>query len=113
LILWIDAQLSPDLAPWIEENFGVTARPIRDLGLLGAKDKEIFEAARDEGAVVVTKDRDFVTLVERLGAPPHILWVTCGNTSNARLKEIFRQTLAAALDLVRDGEPLVEISDAR
>jgi predicted nuclease of predicted toxin-antitoxin system len=62
LILRIDAQLSPDLAPCIEENFGVTARPIRDLGLLGAKDKEIFEAARDEGAVVPTKDRDFVIL---------------------------------------------------
>ena len=31
MILWIDAQLSPALASWIEENFGVTARPIRDL----------------------------------------------------------------------------------
>jgi len=46
LILWIDAQLSPNLAPWIEEAFEVTVRPIRDLGLLGATDREIFEAAR-------------------------------------------------------------------
>jgi len=54
-----------------------------------------------------------VNLLERLGAPPQILWVTCGNTSNARLKEVFRQTLSAALDLLREGERLVEISDAR
>jgi len=113
LILRIDAQLSPILAAWIEQTFGVTARPIRDLGLQVAKDKEIFEAARKEGAIVLTKDRDFVSLLERLGAPPQIIWITCGNTSNARLKEILRQTLSAALDLVRKGERLVEISDAR
>ena len=91
----------------------MTARPIRDLGLVGAKDKKIFEAARDERAIVLTKDRDFVNLLERLGAPPQILWVTCGNTSNERLKEVLRQTLSAALDLLREGERLVEISDAR
>ncbi len=91
----------------------MTARPIGELGLLVAKDKEIFEAARKEGAIVLTKDRDFVNLLERLGAPPQNLWVTCGNTSNARLKDVLRQTLSAALDLVRDGERLVEISDAR
>jgi predicted nuclease of predicted toxin-antitoxin system len=113
LILWIDAQLSPILGPWIEKTFGVSARSVRDLGLLAANDKVIFEAARDAGAVVVTKDRDFVNLLERLGAPPQIIWVTCGNTSNARLKETFGQTLSAVLDLVREGEPLVEISDAR
>lgn len=68
--LGIDAQLSPAIAPWITKNFGVEARAVRDLGLRDATDSEIFLRAKAETAVVVTKDRDFVDLVNRLGTPP-------------------------------------------
>lgn len=85
---------------------------MRELGLLGAKDRQIFQAARDAEAVVMTKDSDFLALLDQLGAPPQILWVTCGNTSNAHLKEILKASLPKALDLLRQGERLVEISDA-
>lgn len=60
----------------------------------------------------MSKDEDFRLLAERLGPPPQILWITCGNTSNARLREILTKSLPAAIDLLRRGEPLVEISDA-
>jgi predicted nuclease of predicted toxin-antitoxin system len=85
---------------------------VRDLGLRDATDQEIFVAAQAAGAIVLTKDRDFVHLVERHGAPPHVLWLTCGNTSNARLREILGMALGDALALVGAGERLVEISDA-
>jgi predicted nuclease of predicted toxin-antitoxin system len=113
LIVWIDAHLSPALAPWIAETFQVEARPLRDLGLRGGTDQAIFMAARKADAIVMSKDRDFADLVNRLGPPPAVLWVTCGNTSNVRLRVILRETLPAALELVRRGEPLVEIRDAR
>ncbi|WP_375341208.1 hypothetical protein [Plectonema radiosum] len=32
-------------------------------------------------------------MVDRLSAPPQIIWLTCGNTSNARLREILGETL--------------------
>jgi predicted nuclease of predicted toxin-antitoxin system len=38
--------------------------------------------------------------------------LTFGNTSNARLKKIFAQTLDRALDLIQAGETVVEISAA-
>ena len=44
--IWIDAQMSPEIATWISNNFPVGAIAIRDLNLRNAKDKEIFEAAR-------------------------------------------------------------------
>jgi predicted nuclease of predicted toxin-antitoxin system len=72
LILWIDAQLSPQLAAWIAREFGVAAAPVRDLGLRNAKDREIHLAAREAGATVMSKDGDFVALQGRLGPPP--LW---------------------------------------
>ena len=36
MILWIDAQLSPALARWLSDTFGVTAHAVRDLGLRDA-----------------------------------------------------------------------------
>jgi len=84
VILWIDAQLSPGLAPWITERFGVEAISARRPGLQDAKDRQIFLAAREAEAVVMTKDGDFVILQEEFGAPPQLIWIRCGNTSNDR-----------------------------
>src|SRR3990172_5831929 len=113
LTIWVDAQIAPALARWIRETFGIEAHAVRDLGLRNAKDPVIIQAARDAGVVVMTKDEDFRLLVERRGPPPQVLWVTCGNTSNARLREVLTNTLPAAMRLLRRGERLVEISDAR
>jgi predicted nuclease of predicted toxin-antitoxin system len=112
LTIWIDAQLSPALASWITANFSIECHAIRDLGLLGAKDRQIFQAAREAEAVVMSKDSDFLLLLDQLGPPPQILWITCGNTSNAHLKNILKISFPKALDLINHGERLVEISDA-
>ena len=110
VIIWVDAQLSPAVARWITETFGLEAHAVRDLGLRNAKDPEIFRAARQEGIVVLSKDSDFVDLVERLGPPPKVLWLTCGNTSNAWLKHVLATELPRALQLLERGERIVEIT---
>lgn len=51
---WIDAQLPPNLANWLIDNFDLDAAALRDLNLRDAQDIEIFEAARAENAVVMT-----------------------------------------------------------
>jgi predicted nuclease of predicted toxin-antitoxin system len=102
--------MSPAIADWVSSNFAVSAVAIRDLGLRDAEDTEIFQAAGREHAIVMTKDSDFGQLLDRLGAPPQVIWVTCGNTSNARLKEILTATLPKALQLLKAGEELVEIN---
>lgn len=108
--IWIDAHISPAIATWITTTFGVTALALRDVGLRDAEDPEIFEVAKNRGIIFITKDSDFVDLVERLGTPPKIIWLTFGNTSNARLREILSGTLPNALELLQGGEKLVEIS---
>jgi predicted nuclease of predicted toxin-antitoxin system len=108
-MIWIDAQLSPDLASWLKESFDVEAKAIRDLVLLTADDREIYESARAENAIVMTQDSDFVVLLDELGPPPQILWIICGNTSNKFLKKLLQQTLREALNLLKQGEALVEI----
>ena len=109
MILWLDAQISPRLSLWIARRLGVDAVPVRDLDLREADDPEIFDRARKAQAVVFTKDEDFVDLVRWLGTPPQVLWLRCGNMPNSRLKTILARTLPDAIELLRKGEPIVEI----
>lgn len=109
--VWIDAQLPPTLANWLTETFGLEARALRDLGLRDAGYMEIFEAARSENVAIMTKDSDFIDLVCRLGAPPQILWLTCGNVTNRNLRELLTATLPDALEQLRQGEMIVEITN--
>ena len=111
MTLWVDAQFSPAIAAWITETFAIDAVALRDLGLRDAEDEEIFRAAKSASAVVMTKDSDFVDLLHRLGPPPQVIWITCGNTSNARLRHILTAALPDTLNLLRSGEEIVEISD--
>lgn len=94
--IWVDAQLSPHLAPWLNERFGVEA---------------IFAAARETAAVVMTKDRDFLNLLDIHGPPPKVIWITMGNTSNAHMKTVLDRVFAEALVSLREGESIVEITD--
>ncbi|MCT7988471.1 DUF5615 family PIN-like protein [Laspinema olomoucense] len=109
--IWIDAQLPPTLANWLTKTLGLEASALRDLGLRDAQDMEIFEAARAENVVIMTKDSDFIDLVCRLGSPPQILWLTCGNVTNRSLRQLLMATLPDALELLRQGEMIVEITN--
>ncbi len=99
--IWIDAQLPPALEIWLTNTFLIEATALRELGLRDARDIEIFEAARAASAVIMTKDSDFVDLVCRLGIPPQILWLTCGNVTNRYLRQILIVTLPDALERLR------------
>nr|VFK38496.1 MAG: Predicted nuclease, contains PIN domain, potential toxin-antitoxin system component [Candidatus Kentron sp. SD]VFK44838.1 MAG: Predicted nuclease, contains PIN domain, potential toxin-antitoxin system component [Candidatus Kentron sp. SD]VFK80045.1 MAG: Predicted nuclease, contains PIN domain, potential toxin-antitoxin system component [Candidatus Kentron sp. SD] len=115
MIFWVDAQLPPGFAPWLTETFPIQANSLQFLGLRDANDREIFEAARHaEGdVVIVSKDSDFVELVLRLGVPPKILWVTCGNLTNQRLRAVFNALFPQALIMLEEGEAIVEITDTK
>jgi predicted nuclease of predicted toxin-antitoxin system len=59
----------------------------------------------------MTKDADFAKLLEQYGAPPKVLWLTLGNTTNVRLREVLVRRWPRVVELLRGGERLVEIRD--
>jgi predicted nuclease of predicted toxin-antitoxin system len=85
-------------------TLAVECVPVRDLNLHRASDLEIFEAARDRQVVVVTKDADFVALLEQHGPPPQVVWLTCGNTSNASLRRLLEAAWPTVLSMLSRGE---------
>jgi predicted nuclease of predicted toxin-antitoxin system len=73
----------------MSETFGVAAHAVRDLALRDAKDLAIFHAARQAGAVILSKDSDVVLLLERFSPPPQIpvgdVWQYLKRTAARRL----------------------------
>jgi predicted nuclease of predicted toxin-antitoxin system len=59
----------------------------------------------------MSKDDDFIQLIEQRGTPPKLIWITCSNTSNAKMREILSTTLLKVIELLHSGETIVEISD--
>ena len=109
-VVWVDAQLPPALARWLRQTYGVDASHVEQVEQLEADDPAIFAEARSgRAAVVLTKDDDFVELVERLGPPPQVVWVTCGNIRNSALRTIVLEAWPRVAELLASGEPLVEL----
>lgn len=108
--LWLDAQLPPDLARWLREQ-GLSARSLRELGLESSSDHAVFMAARQKAvSAIMPKDADLAALVQRLGQPPKVIWLTCGNTSNAELKRTLSIHLARVEAFLRGVDALLEIA---
>lgn len=112
MIIWLDAQISPLIAVWMRMRFDLETSAVRDLGLRDAEDPDIFAAAKAAGVAVMTKDSDFIELLRRHGPPPQVIWLRCGNTTNARLKQLLTQALPDVIPMLASGEALVEIGDA-
>jgi predicted nuclease of predicted toxin-antitoxin system len=105
----IDAQLSPNLAVWIFDTFGIESFSAKFLGYEASIDKTIFDYAKSKNAIVITKDSDFIDLSNRFGSPPKIIWITCGNTSKKKMKEILKDHLLKAIELLENSD-IVEIT---
>ena len=113
MTFWIDAQLDPELAAWIGATFKVLAKAIKEVGLRDEKDQPLFDAAKRFGdVVIVTKDKDFAELVNRIGPPPQILWLRFRNMSTIKMRSLLSMTFPEALRLLEAGAALVEITEA-
>lgn len=84
---------------------------VHAVGLRDTLDYEIFEEARKQDVVIMSKDDDFTELVAEHDPPPPIIWVTCGNTHNARMREFFSNPFPKAKVLLEPVEIVVEISE--
>lgn len=103
----VDDQLPPALARWLSAR-GHDAHHVKDLGLTGATDRNIWQRARIDGSTIVTKDEDFLNLQRQVPGPA-IVWITMGNCSKAELLHRMEQALPELLAALNTGEIIVEI----
>lgn len=87
--LLLDQNLSPQLVVRLNAIYPGILH-VANLGLSSAGDDAVWEAARREGCMIVTKDSDFVDLQVLRGFPPKVLWLRLGNCTTARIEEVLR-----------------------
>ncbi len=102
----VDAQLPPRLADWIRSK-GHAARHVTEAMGFRASDRSIVDAATSGGAVIVTKDSDFMGLTD--GPPPQILWVRIGNATNRVLIQRIAIEWADIVRKLEANEAIVEL----
>ncbi|NJR78661.1 DUF5615 family PIN-like protein [Sphingomonas corticis] len=102
----IDAQLPPRLAQWLIDH-GHDAEHVAAIGLADARDAAVVQAALERGAVLVTKDEDFVLL--RLPDRFVLLWLRIGNATNRALQNWLEPRWPTIERMPIAGERFVEV----
>jgi predicted nuclease of predicted toxin-antitoxin system len=105
----IDAQLPPGLARRLAEA-GHEAIHVAEIGLSSATDPDIWRAAVERAAVLVTKDHDFVVARTSADGGPTIVWVRLGNINNAALTARFLGALDAITSAAKRGDAVIELA---
>lgn len=106
--LLLDHQFSPGFADWINASFrGLEAVAARHVGFARAPDRSLYLFAREEGRVLITKDRDFLRLASELGPPPPVVLVRFPNARTAQLRAFLAPRLTSVLERVAAGDSVV------
>ena len=103
----VDAQLPPALAGWLRKQ-GHEAHHVSEIGLLEAHDAVILDRIVATGAVLFTKDRDFVRPTEMQQHMMQVVWVRTGNISTRLLLARLDASWAEVMRHLADKAPLVE-----
>jgi len=110
--LLLDEKLSRRLVPFLQHDYPGSNQVVL-LGMESASDKEVWQKARDEGYVIVTRDADFQELSLVWGQPPKVIRLKTLNQSRATtLKMLIENRDAIAEALVSNDLASVEIVPA-
>lgn len=75
-----------------------------------SNDRDIWELAKSEQMVIVTKDEDFPLMADRhAGSSPQVLWVRMGNCRKSALFATFSALLSTLRSLLEEGRGVIEI----
>jgi predicted nuclease of predicted toxin-antitoxin system len=102
LRIMTDEMISPKLVEKLAAE-GVDALPIRNRGLLKAKDHVLWKRAQDEGRAFVTINvNDFRTLAENTPLHAGLIFIPCGGGRKEQLEYVM-----AAIKGVKGGHAIL------
>jgi predicted nuclease of predicted toxin-antitoxin system len=97
--LLLDENLSRRLVPFLQHDFPDSSQVVL-LGMESASDKEVWQKAKDEGYVIVTRDADFQELSLVWGQPPKVIRLKTLNQSRAATLKVlleYREIITESL----------------
>jgi predicted nuclease of predicted toxin-antitoxin system len=88
--LLFDENLSPKLPRLLADLFPNSLH-VRDVGMNTTADPLVWDYARDNGFMIVSKDADMHDLSLVFGEPPKVVWLRLGNCSTLQVEGLLRQ----------------------
>lgn len=87
--LLFDHNLSPSLASILQDIYPHSLH-VYAIGLEESDDSVVWEYARTNDLVIVTKDADYLIIGARLGHPPKVVRIGLGNCPTAVVADLLR-----------------------
>ena len=101
--LLFDENLSHQLVRLLADIFPKSLH-VRDVGLKSADDPVVWQYAKANNLVIVSKDSDLRQRSFVLGHPPKLVWVRLGNCSTAEVEGLLRRRFSAIANFHDDAE---------
>ncbi|QQS33684.1 MAG: DUF5615 family PIN-like protein [Acidobacteriota bacterium] len=99
--LLFDHNLSPKLIDILADHFSGSEHVFL-LGLDRADDPKIWEYAKENDLIIVTKDADFGDISVLRGFPPKLIWIRRGNCKTTTIATILIENRDAISNLIAD-----------
>ena len=101
--LLFDENLAPRLVELVADLFPGSLH-VSSVELGSTSDATIWEYAKVNGFVFVTKDKDFAYLSMVWGAPPKVVLVQTGNSSTALIESVIRSNAIRLPEFEQDSK---------
>jgi predicted nuclease of predicted toxin-antitoxin system len=89
-----DENLSPKLPSRLGDLFPNSLH-VRDVGMKAIIDPIVWNYAKDNNLMIVSKDADMHDLSLVFGNPPKVIWLCLGNCSTLQVENLLRQNFEA------------------
>ena len=100
--LLFDQNLSPSLVQRLTQLYP-QSNHLYLMGLDREDDHIIWEIAKQQNYIIVTKDSDFNELLILKGFPPKIIWIRIGNCSTNAIESLLKDNYQAILAFSQDN----------
>lgn len=88
--LLFDENLSPKLPHLLADLFPNSLH-VRDVGMKATDDPIVWDYAKNNHLMIVSKDADMHDLSLVFGIPPKVIWLRLGNCSTRQVEELLRR----------------------
>jgi predicted nuclease of predicted toxin-antitoxin system len=92
--LLFDENLSPKLVSRLSDLFPNSLH-VRDVGMSATIDPIVWNYAKDNDFMIVSKDADMHDLSLVYGNPPKVIWLRLGNCSTLQVETLLRRDFNA------------------
>jgi predicted nuclease of predicted toxin-antitoxin system len=100
--LLFDENLSHKLARHLSDIFPDSIH-VRNIGLKAADDPLVWDYAKDNDFMIVSKDADMHDLSLVFGNPPKVIWVRLGNCSTTEVENLLRREFQVIKEFYEDN----------